>query len=149
MFHCNGWCFTWAVTAVGGRHVTIRTVDPDLIWDLIDAEGVTNFNGAPTVQLMVINHAKAHRVERQVTVVVAAAPPSPTLFARMDELNFRVVHVYGLTETYGPITVCAEQEDWRELPAAERAGCSRPPGPGVPLGRPRAGRGRRHEGRAA
>ena len=121
MFHCNGWCFTWAVTAVGGRHVTIRTVDPDLIWDLVDAEGVTNFNGAPTVQLMVINHAKAHRVERQVTVVVAAAPPSPTLFARMDELNFRVVHVYGLTETYGPITVCAEQEDWRKLPAAERA----------------------------
>jgi fatty-acyl-CoA synthase len=121
MFHCNGWCFTWAVTAVGGRHVTIRTVDPDLIWDLVDGEGVTNFNGAPTVQLMVINHAKAHRVERQVTVVVAAAPPSPTLFARMDELNFRVVHVYGLTETYGPITVCAEQEDWRELLAAERA----------------------------
>jgi len=56
-----------------------------------------------------------------VTVVVAAAPPSPTLFARMDELNFRVVHVYGLTETYGPITVCAQQEGWRELPAAERA----------------------------
>jgi fatty-acyl-CoA synthase len=121
MFHCNGWCFTWAVTAVGGRHVTIRAVDPDLIWNLIDAEGVTNFNGAPTVQLMVINHAKAHRVERQVTVVVAAAPPSPTLFARMDELNFRVVHVYGLTETYGPITLCPEQEEWRELPAAERA----------------------------
>jgi fatty-acyl-CoA synthase len=121
MFHCNGWCFTWAVTAVGGRHVTIRTVDPDLIWDLVDAEGVTNFNGAPTVQLTVINHEKAHRVERQVTVVVAAAPPSPTLFARMDELNFRVVHVYGLTETYGPITMCPEQEDWRELPAAERA----------------------------
>ena len=121
MFHCNGWCFTWAVTAVGGRHVTIRTVDPDVIWDLIDAEGVTNFNGAPTVQLMVINHPKAHRVERPVTVVVAAAPPSPTLFARMDELNFRVVHVYGLTETFGPITVCAEQEGWRELPAAERA----------------------------
>ncbi len=121
MFHCNGWCFTWGVTAVGGRHVTIRAVDPDVIWDLVDTEGVTNFNGAPTVQLMVINHAKAHRVERQVTVVVAAAPPSPTLFARMDELNFRVVHVYGLTETYGPITMCPEQEDWRELPAAERA----------------------------
>jgi fatty-acyl-CoA synthase len=121
MFHCNGWCFTWAVTAVGGRHVTIRSIDPDVIWDLIDREGVTNFNGAPTVQLMVINHPQAHRVERQVTVVVAAAPPSPTLFARMDELNFRVVHVYGLTETYGPITMCAEQEDWRMLPAVERA----------------------------
>jgi acyl-CoA synthetase (AMP-forming)/AMP-acid ligase II len=121
MFHCNGWCFTWGVTAVGGRHVTIRSVDPDVIWDLVDAEGVTNFNGAPTVQLMVINHAKAHRVDQRVTVVVAAAPPSPTLFARMDELNFRVVHVYGLTETYGPITMCPEQEEWRALPATERA----------------------------
>jgi fatty-acyl-CoA synthase len=121
MFHCNGWCFGWAVTAVGGRHVTIRSVDPDVIWELIDAEGVTNFNGAPTVQLMVINHPNAHRVERRITVVVAAAPPSPTLFARMDELNFRVVHVYGLTETYGPITMCPEQEEWRELPAVERA----------------------------
>src|SRR5262245_55996583 len=88
MFHCNGWCFPWAVTAVGGRHVTLRAIDPDVIWDLIDGEGVTNFNGAPTVQLMVINHAKAHRVEHPLTVVVAAAPPSPTLFARMDELNF-------------------------------------------------------------
>jgi fatty-acyl-CoA synthase len=121
MFHCNGWCFPWAVTAVGGRHVTLRSIDPDAIWDLIDQEGVTNFNGAPTVQLMVINHPKAHRLEHQLTVVVAAAPPSPTLFARMDELNFRVVHVYGLTETYGPITVCPEQDEWGTLPAAERA----------------------------
>jgi fatty-acyl-CoA synthase len=121
MFHCNGWCFAWGVTAVAGRHVTIRKVEPDVIWDLIDDEGVTNFNGAPTVQLMLLNHPKAHRVERPITVVVAAAPPSPTLFARMDELNFRVVHVYGLTETYGPITVCPAQEEWRELPIAERA----------------------------
>ncbi len=121
MFHCNGWCFAWAVTAVTGRHVTLRKVDPDLIWDLIDAEGVTNFNGAPTVQLMILNHPKAHRVERPITVVVAAAPPSPTLFRRMDDLNFRVVHVYGLTETYGPITVCPEQESWGELPVGERA----------------------------
>ncbi len=121
MFHCNGWCFAWGVTAVAGRHVTIRKVEPELVWDLIDAQGVTNFNGAPTVQLMVINHPKAHRVERQVTVMVAAAPPSPTLFARMDELNFRVIHVYGLTETYGPTTMCPEQEEWRSLPAAERA----------------------------
>jgi fatty-acyl-CoA synthase len=121
MFHCNGWCFGWAVTAVGGRHVTIRKVDPDAIWDLVDTEGVTNFNGAPTVQLMVINHPRAHRVEPPVTAVVAAAPPSPTLLQRMEELNFRVVHVYGLTETYGPITVCPEQESWRELPAKQRA----------------------------
>ena len=121
MFHCNGWCFPWAVTAVAARHVTMRAVDPELIWELIDGEGVTHYNGAPTVQLMVVNHPRAHRLERPVTAMVAAAPPSPTLLARMSELNFRVVHVYGLTETYGPITVCPEQEAWRELPVSQRA----------------------------
>jgi acyl-CoA synthetase (AMP-forming)/AMP-acid ligase II len=121
MFHCNGWCFPWAITAVAGRHVTIRKVDPDLIWDLVDAEGVTNFCGAPTVQLMIVNHPKAHRVPRQVTVFVGGAPPSPTLFARMADLNLRVVHVYGLTETYGPAIVSPEQENWDELPAEQRA----------------------------
>jgi fatty-acyl-CoA synthase len=121
MFHCNGWCFPWAVTAVAARHVTMRAVDPQLIWDLIDAEGVTHYNGAPTVQLMILNHPRAHRLERPVTAMVAAAPPSPTLLARMSELNFNVVHVYGLTETYGPITVSPEQEGWNELPIAERA----------------------------
>jgi len=121
MFHCNGWCFPWAVTAVAARHVTVRAVDPGLIWELIDGEGVTHYNGAPTVQLMVVNHPRAHRLERPVTAMVAAAPPSPTLLARMSELNFRVVHVYGLTETYGPITVCPEQEGWRELPVSQRA----------------------------
>jgi fatty-acyl-CoA synthase len=121
MFHCNGWCFPWAVTAVAGRHVTLRTMDPDLIWELIDGEGVTHYNGAPTVQLMILNHPRAHRLDRPVTAMVAAAPPSPTLLGRMSELNLRVVHVYGLTETYGPITVSPEQEGWRELPAAQRA----------------------------
>jgi fatty-acyl-CoA synthase len=121
MFHCNGWCFPWAVTAVAARHVTMRAVDPERVWQLIDGEGVTHYNGAPTVQLMVLNHPRAHRLERPVTAMVAAAPPSPTLFARMSELNFRIVHVYGLTETYGPITVCPEQEAWRELGIAERA----------------------------
>ena len=121
MFHCNGWCFPWAVTAVAARHVTMRAVDPELIWELIDGEGVTHYNGAPTVQLMVLNHPRAHRLELPVTAMVAAAPPSPTLLARMSELNFRVVHVYGLTETYGPITVCPEQEGWRELPVEQRA----------------------------
>jgi fatty-acyl-CoA synthase len=121
MFHCNGWCFPWAVTAVAARHVTMRAVDPERVWDLIDDEGVTHFNGAPTVQLMVINHPRAHRLDRPVTAMVAAAPPSPTLLARMSELNFRIVHVYGLTETYGPITVCPEQDGWDELPVAQRA----------------------------
>ena len=104
-----------------GRHVPLRTVDPELIWRLIDREGVTHYNGAPTVQLMIINHPDAHRLERAVTAMVAAAPPSPTLLARMVELNLRAVHVYGLTETYGPITVCPVQEDWAELPLERRA----------------------------
>jgi fatty-acyl-CoA synthase len=121
MFHCNGWCFPWAVTAVGARHVTIRSVDPERIWDLIDNEGVTNYCGSPTVQLMVINHPRAHRLERPVTALVAAAPPSPTLLGRMADLNFHAVHVYGLTETYGPITVCPEQEGWASLSLEERA----------------------------
>jgi fatty-acyl-CoA synthase len=121
MFHCNGWCFPWAVTATGARHVALRAVDAKRIWQLIDEEGVTHYNGAPTVQLMVINHPRAHRLEQPVTALVAAAPPSPTLLARMAELNLRIVHVYGLTETYGPITVCPAQEDWPDLPLEQRA----------------------------
>jgi fatty-acyl-CoA synthase len=121
MFHCNGWCFPWAVTAVAARHVTMRAVDPEAVWDLIDSEGVTHYNGAPTVQLMVINHPRAHRLDQPVTAMVAAAPPSPTLLGRMSELNFRVVHVYGLTETYGPITACPEPEGWAELSVQQRA----------------------------
>jgi fatty-acyl-CoA synthase len=121
MFHCNGWCFPWAVTAVAATHVALRAVDPDVVWRLIDEEGVTHYNGAPTVQLMIINHPKAHRLEQPVTAMVAASPPSPTLLSRMAELNFRVVHVYGLTETYGPITVCPTPEGSEELPVEERA----------------------------
>jgi fatty-acyl-CoA synthase len=121
MFHCNGWCFPWAVTAAAARHVTMRSLDPGQIWELIDQEGVSHYNGAPTVQWMIIEHPRAHRLERPVTAMVAAAPPSPTLFARMGELNFRIVHVYGLTETYGPTTVSPEQEEWHELALEERA----------------------------
>ncbi len=121
MFHCNGWCFPWAVTAVAARHVALRAVDPDSVWQLIDSEGVTHYNGAPTVQLMIINHPTAHRLEQPVTAMVAASPPSPTLLARMAELNFRAVHVYGLTETYGPITVSPVHEEWERLPLEQRA----------------------------
>ncbi len=121
MFHCNGWCFPWAVTAVAARHVALRAVDPGLIWQLIDEEGVTHYNGAPTVQLAIINDPGAHRLEQPVTAMVAASPPSPTLLARMAELNFRIVHVYGLTETYGPITVCPAQEERQQLPLEQRA----------------------------
>ncbi len=121
MFHCNGWCFTWAVTAVAGTHVCLRKVEPALIWDLLEREGITHYNGAPTVQTGIVNHPKAHRLTRPVTVTVAAAPPSPTLLARLKELNLRPVHVYGLTETYGPHTVCGWHREWDALPLDEQA----------------------------
>jgi fatty-acyl-CoA synthase len=121
MFHCNGWCFPWAVTAAGGTHVCLRQVDPALSWRLFKEEGVTHYNGSPTVQIALVNHPDAARLERQVTSLVAGAPPSPTLLARLEELNIRAVHVYGLTETYGPQTLCVKQEGWDELPAADRA----------------------------
>ena len=121
MFHCNGWCFTWGVTAVAGTHVCLRRVDPERIWELFASEGVTHYNGAPTVHIGVVNHPSARRLERQVTVTVAGAPPSPTLLGQLDDLNFRPIHVYGLTETYGPHTVRDWHEEWAELPAEERA----------------------------
>ena len=121
MFHCNGWCFPWAVTAAGGTHVCLRQVDPALIWRLLREEGVTHYCGSPTVQMAIVNHPDATPLERRVTALVAAAPPSPTLLARLEELDIRVVHVYGLTETYGPHTVCTWQDGWDALPAPDRA----------------------------
>jgi fatty-acyl-CoA synthase len=121
MFHCNGWCFTWAVTAVAGTHICLRKVESARIWELIDGEGVTHYNGAPTVQIGVVNDPKAHRLAKPVTVTVAGAPPSPTLLGKLKELNFRPVHVYGLTETYGPHTVCEWHPEWDALPVEERA----------------------------
>jgi acyl-CoA synthetase (AMP-forming)/AMP-acid ligase II len=116
MFHCNGWCTAWGVTAVGGRHVCLRAVDPGLIWKLFHDEGVTHFNAAPTVLVMLASHADGGPFERQVTVTTAGAPPSPTIIRRMIELGARIVHVYGLTETYGPYTVCEWQLEWQDEP---------------------------------
>jgi fatty-acyl-CoA synthase len=121
MFHCNGWCFTWGVTAMGGTHLCLRRVEPGRIWDLIDGEGVTHYCGAPTVQIGIVNDPKAHALTRLVTCAVAGAPPSPTLLSRLKELGFRPVHVYGLTETYGPHTVCAWDVGWDRLPPDEMA----------------------------
>jgi fatty-acyl-CoA synthase len=121
MFHCNGWCFPWAVTAVAGTHVCLRRVDPDLIWELLEREGVTHYNGAPTVQIGLVNHPRARRLERPVTVTVAGAPPSPTLLAQMRALNLNPIHVYGLTETYGPHTICEWHAGWKDLPDDERS----------------------------
>ena len=133
MFHCNGWCFPWAVTTVAGTHICLRKVEPGRIWEMIDQEGVTHYNGAPTVHSGVVNHPRAHRLERPVTVSVAAAPPSPTLLGKLKELGFRVIHVYGLTETYGPHTVCAWQEEWNRLPIEEQARLAARQGQGYAL----------------
>src|SRR5215470_9329616 len=109
------------MTTVGGTHHCLRKVDPDAIWDALDHARITHYNGAPTVQIGVVNHPAAHRLDRAVTVTVAGAPPSPTLLARLKEMNFRPVHVYGLTETYGPHTVCEWHPEWDSLPAEEQA----------------------------
>ncbi len=121
MFHCNGWCFTWAVTAVGGRHVCLRKVDPGRIWDLIDDEGITHYNGAPTVQASLLDHDKAHKLDREVITTVSGSPPTPELFARLTESGLRPIHVYGATELNGPYMVCERQEEWKDLPLGEQA----------------------------
>jgi fatty-acyl-CoA synthase len=121
MFHANGWCFPWALAATGGTQVCLRKVEPALVWELMDTFGVTHYNGAPTVHLSLANHPAAHRVLHPVTVGVAGAPPTPTLLARLRELNLQPIHFYGLTEC-GPITANTWRPAWTALPAAEQAG---------------------------
>jgi fatty-acyl-CoA synthase len=121
MFHCNGWCFTWAVTAVGGRHVCLRTVDPGRIWELFDAEGITHYNGAPAVQASLLDHESAHKLDRVVITTVSGSPPTAELFGRLTEIGIRPIHVYGATELFGPYTICERQDGWDELPADEQA----------------------------
>ncbi len=123
LFHCNGWCFPWSLSAAGGKHVMLRAVDPPKILSLIESEGVTHFNGAPTVLLMIAEapEAKGVRFDPPIRVATGGAPPSPTLLARMEELGVRVTHLYGLTETYGPHTFCEMQEGWDQLDVEGRA----------------------------
>src|SRR5918994_1449914 len=121
MFHCNGWCFTWAVTAVGATHVCLPKVEPAEVWRLLEAEGVTHLNGAPTVLVMLISDPAAHQLDRPVLVTTAAAPPPPAVLERTAALGFDVHHVYGLTETYGPITICEWNPAWDELRPEQRA----------------------------
>jgi fatty-acyl-CoA synthase len=123
MFHCNGWCFPWAVTAAGGVHVAMRKVDPDIIWRAIREEGVTHLNGAPTVliDLAFGTAADDGPAPKQVRVATGGAPPSPRLLGRLEELNILVTHLYGLTETYGPAALCEWRPEWDELDAERRA----------------------------
>lgn len=121
MFHCNGWCTPWAVTAAGGTHLCLRGVREDAVWDAIDNLGTTHLCGAPTVCSIIADSSRAHRLESALRITTAGAPPSPAIIAKLQNLGIEVVHVYGLTEVYGPYTVCEYQEDWDQLEHAERA----------------------------
>jgi acyl-CoA synthetase (AMP-forming)/AMP-acid ligase II len=104
MFHCAGWTFPWSVTAVGGVHVCLRKIDYAEIWRYLTEEGVTHYNAAPTVNLNLLNHPAATKLDRPVRVTVAGSAPSAPLFKKMFSYNLQPVHVYGLTEVYGPST---------------------------------------------
>ena len=121
MFHCNGWCTPWAVTAIGATHVCLREVRGEVIWALIREHGVTHLNGAPTVVTTIMNAPEATTLEYQLVVTTAGAPPSPTTILQMERMGFRIVHVYGLTETYGPYSVNQFQRQWMECDEEERA----------------------------
>ena len=112
MFHCNGWCTTWAISGIGGTNICLRAVEAGTIWDLIEKRGVTHLNAAPTVLISLANHPAAREFARTFTITTAGAPPSPTIIGQMTALGVDVVHVYGLTETYGPYTVCELQDTW-------------------------------------
>ena len=123
MFHCNGWTYTWAVTAAGGTHVCLRKVDPGLIFPAIDRHRVTHLCGAPIVLNMLVHAPDAvkRRFEHRVEVATGGAAPPSAVIEAMEKMGFNVTHLYGLTESYGPATLCAWQEEWRELPLDARA----------------------------
>ncbi|KAJ3022291.1 UNVERIFIED_CONTAM: hypothetical protein HDU68_009223 [Siphonaria sp. JEL0065] len=121
MFHASGWCFPWAVSAVGGCHTLLRKVDYGQIWDLLLNSGITAYCAAPTVQLAIVNHPAAKPLPKPVKTMVAAAPPSPTLLEAMLKLKISPIHVYGLTETFGPATICTWQPEWSHLGPHELA----------------------------
>ena len=122
MFHCNGWCFPWAVTAAGATHVCLRKVDAVGINHGVHAEGVTHFCAAPTVLIGLVNHPETVPFPHRVVVTTAGAPPAPATIAQMEALGADLHHVYGLTEVYGPITECAwHSPEWDGFEPAERA----------------------------
>ena len=121
MFHCNGWCFPWTVAAMAGTNVCLRRVEAAAILDAIGRHGVSHLCGAPAVLGMVLNHEGVRPLERPVKVMTAGAAPPAAVLEGMGRLGFDVTHVYGLTETYGPITVCAWDDAWDALPAPARA----------------------------
>jgi fatty-acyl-CoA synthase len=139
MFHCNGWCFSWTVAASAGINVCLRKVDPTKIFELIRQHGVTHMCGAPIVYNTLINapdapqeNNKAKSAKPVVGLIAGAAPPVAVLEGA-ENIGIKLTHVYGLTEVYGPASVCAEQPGWDDLPAAERAQFKRRQGVAYPL----------------
>ena len=121
MFHCNGWCFPWGVTAMGGMHLCLTRVEASLIWRAIRESGVTHFCAAPTLLTMTVWDPGASRLTRPVRVATGGAPPTPALLERFAALGIDITHLYGLTETYGPSVICEWRSEWSRLPIAEQA----------------------------
>jgi fatty-acyl-CoA synthase len=117
MFHCNGWTYTWGVTAVGGTHVCLRKVDPALIFPAIRDHGVTHMCGAPIVLNMLVHAPDDVKLafDREIEVATGGAAPPSAVIEGMERMGFRVTHLYGLTESYGPATYCAWQDEWDGL----------------------------------
>ncbi|RTZ42391.1 acyl-CoA synthetase [Candidimonas sp. SYP-B2681] len=123
MFHCNGWCYPWAVTAVGGTHICLRKVQAELVLDRITNHRVTHMCGAPVVLNMLLDNFRKHAATLSMPVKFAlggAAPPSPVI-GRAQQIGFQITHLYGLTESYGPSALCVWQDDWQDLPPEELA----------------------------
>jgi fatty-acyl-CoA synthase len=123
MFHCNGWCFPWTVAARAGVNVCLRRVDAQAILDAIRQQGVTHYCGAPIVHGLLVNAPAAMKLglPSGVKAMVAGAAPPASMIEGMEEMGFDLTHVYGLTEVYGPATVCAKHDDWNALDIGERA----------------------------
>ena len=119
-FHACGWTFPWAVTAVRGTHYCLRKIDYPEIWRLLKDEGITHLNAAPTVMTLLCSAKEAERLSQGVRVTVAASPPTAFLFEQMTNLNLHPVHVYGMTETYGPITKGYHMPEWEQIPKDEK-----------------------------
>jgi fatty-acyl-CoA synthase len=123
MFHCNGWCFPWTLALVAGTSVCLRRVSARAIYDSLVAHDVTHMCGAPIIMQFIIGATPAERrpLSRRVEFMTAAAPPPAAVLEALEKENFRVTHVYGLTEVYGPATICSWHGEWDALPAHERA----------------------------
>ena len=123
MFHCNGWCFPWAIAAQGGTNICLRKVDPPLVTDLIATHGVSHMCGAPIVYSMLIEHLdnKKRSLAKPIQGMIAGAAPPKALMQGAERVGFDLTHVYGLTEVYGPAAVCLKQPGWADKPIEERA----------------------------